>query len=85
VFDVDGTLIDSVDAHAHAWIAAFRHFGHELPFERVRNEIGKGADKLIATFFRLRRRRQMARPSMSGDPITQTRVSAEAHGIPVGS
>jgi phosphoglycolate phosphatase-like HAD superfamily hydrolase len=51
VFDVDGTLIDSVDLHARAWVDAFHHFGHpELRFEEVRNEIGKGSDKLIATF-----------------------------------
>ena len=27
LFDVDGTLIDSVDLHAHAWVEALRHFG----------------------------------------------------------
>jgi HAD superfamily hydrolase (TIGR01549 family) len=51
VFDVDGTLLDSVDLHARAWLDAFHHFGHpEMSFEEVRNEIGKGSDKLIATF-----------------------------------
>jgi beta-phosphoglucomutase-like phosphatase (HAD superfamily) len=24
IFDVDGTLVDSVDAHAHAWQDAFK-------------------------------------------------------------
>jgi HAD superfamily hydrolase (TIGR01509 family) len=47
IFDIDGTLIDSVDLHAAAWQVAFRHFGHEIPFERVRSQIGKGADKLM--------------------------------------
>lgn len=50
IFDVDGTLIDSVDLHARSWEDTFRHFGHQLPFEAIRNEIGKGADKLMATF-----------------------------------
>jgi hypothetical protein len=25
IFDIDGTLVDSVDLHAEAWQAAFRH------------------------------------------------------------
>ena len=51
VFDVDGTLVDSVDLHAHAWREAFRHFGKDVPFERVREQIGKGADQLLPVFF----------------------------------
>jgi phosphoglycolate phosphatase-like HAD superfamily hydrolase len=47
IFDIDGTLIDSVVLHAAAWQAALRHFGHEIPFERVRAQIGKGADKFL--------------------------------------
>ena len=47
IFDIDGTLVDSVDLHAHAWQEAFAHFGYDIPFERVRHEIGKGSDKLI--------------------------------------
>src|SRR5438132_5927864 len=47
IFDIDGTLIDSVDLHAKAWQEAFRHFGHDLPFERIRAQIGKGGDQLL--------------------------------------
>jgi len=50
VFDVDGTLVDSVDAHAKAWKKAFAEFGKEVGFERVRAEIGKGGDKLMPVF-----------------------------------
>jgi HAD superfamily hydrolase (TIGR01509 family) len=50
IFDVDGTIVDSVDAHAHAWQRALAHFGYEVPFERVRAQIGKGADQLVPTF-----------------------------------
>ena len=32
IFDIDGTLIDSVDLHAKAWHETLRHFGHDLPF-----------------------------------------------------
>ncbi len=47
IFDIDGTLLDSVDLHARAWQEALEHFGYRLPFEKVRHEIGKGSDKLI--------------------------------------
>ena len=47
LLDVDGTLVDSNDAHAHAWVAAFAEAGLEIPFDRVRRCIGMGADKLL--------------------------------------
>jgi len=47
LLDVDGTLVDSNDAHARAWIEAFAEFGRSVPFERVRPLIGKGGDKLM--------------------------------------
>jgi beta-phosphoglucomutase-like phosphatase (HAD superfamily) len=50
IFDVDGTLIDSVDIHAKAWVEAFAEFGHEVRFEDVRRQIGKGGDQLMPVF-----------------------------------
>jgi HAD superfamily hydrolase (TIGR01509 family) len=47
LFDVDGTLIDSNDAHARAWVEALRDHGIEVSFERVRPLIGMGGDKLL--------------------------------------
>jgi HAD superfamily hydrolase (TIGR01509 family) len=47
IFDVDGTLVDSNDAHAHAFVEAFGESGFEVSFQKVRRLIGKGADKLI--------------------------------------
>jgi HAD superfamily hydrolase (TIGR01509 family) len=47
LFDVDGTLIDSNDAHARAWVAALAEAGHDVPFERVRPLIGMGGDKVL--------------------------------------
>lgn len=47
LFDIDGTLVDSNDLHAEAWVEAFRHFGREVPYETVRGQIGKGGDNLI--------------------------------------
>src|SRR5215203_4793746 len=50
VFDVDGTLIDSVDVHAQAWVDAFAEFGHEVRFGDARRQIGKGGDQLMPVF-----------------------------------
>jgi HAD superfamily hydrolase (TIGR01509 family) len=50
IFDVDGTLIDSVDIHARAWQIALEDFGHFVTFEDVRHQIGKGGDQLLPVF-----------------------------------
>src|ERR1700761_7785352 len=50
IFDLDGTLLDSVDLHALAWQEAFEKFGHAVSFEQARSQIGKGGDKLIPVF-----------------------------------
>jgi HAD superfamily hydrolase (TIGR01509 family) len=50
IFDLDGTLLDSVDLHALAWQEALLRFGHDVSFEKVRGQIGKGGDKLIPVF-----------------------------------
>jgi HAD superfamily hydrolase (TIGR01549 family) len=50
LLDVDGTLIDSNDAHAAAWVDTLREFGYnDASFERVRPLIGMGGDKLLPT------------------------------------
>jgi len=50
IFDLDGTLLDSVDLHALAWQEAMLKFGHDVGFEQMRGQIGKGGDKLIPVF-----------------------------------
>ena len=50
IFDVDGTLLDSVDLHALAWHEAMVRFGHNVSLEQARSQIGKGGDKLIPVF-----------------------------------
>lgn len=47
LFDIDGTLVDSNDAHAHAWVRAFSDAGIRVEFDRVRCAIGMGGDKLM--------------------------------------
>jgi HAD superfamily hydrolase (TIGR01509 family) len=50
IFDIDGTLIDSVDLHAESWQRAFARFGFELPLDEIRAQIGKGGDQLMPVF-----------------------------------
>src|ERR1700712_5224220 len=47
IFDIDGTLIDSVEGHALAWDAAFKEFGFDVDLAAVRRQIGKGSDQLL--------------------------------------
>ena len=47
IFDIDGTLVDSNDAHAHAWVDSLAEAGHHVAFERVRPLIGMGGDKVL--------------------------------------
>lgn len=49
ILDIDGTLLDSNDAHARAWAQALAERGHVLPLDRVRRCIGMGGDKLLPT------------------------------------
>ena len=50
IFDVDGTLVDSVDLHAKAWQDALRDYGYEVAFQDIRDQIGKGGDQLLPVF-----------------------------------
>jgi HAD superfamily hydrolase (TIGR01509 family) len=47
IFDVDGTLVDSNDAHAQSWVDTFAEAGYNVPFDVVRPLIGMGGDKLL--------------------------------------
>jgi len=62
IFDVDGTLVDSVDVHARAWREALAHFGVEVPIDEVRAQSGKGAGQLISTLVPEDRLEEVAGP-----------------------
>ena len=51
LLDVDGTLIDSNDAHASAWVDVAREFGYDTPYATLRSMIGMGGDKLMPKAF----------------------------------
>lgn len=57
LLDIDGTLVDSNDAHAHAYVEAFAEHGFDVEFDQVRSLIGMGGDQLIPRIV----------PSLSGE------------------
>jgi beta-phosphoglucomutase-like phosphatase (HAD superfamily) len=47
LLDVDGTLVDNNDAHAHAWVEALAAQGIDVAVARVRRMIGMGGDRIV--------------------------------------
>ena len=47
LLDVDGTIVESNDAHAQAWVDAFQQFECDVSYNEVRLLIGMGGDKLV--------------------------------------
>lgn len=47
ILDIDGTLLDSNDAHADAWVEAGRELGYEIAWPEARRLIGMGGDKVL--------------------------------------
>jgi HAD superfamily hydrolase (TIGR01509 family) len=47
LLDLDGTLIDSNEAHARAWLEALADAGIPADYDRVRERIGEGGDRLL--------------------------------------
>jgi len=51
IFDIDGTLLLSNEAHARAYVEAAAMLGIKADFTNIRSLIGKGGDKLIPEAF----------------------------------
>lgn len=51
LFDVDGTLVDSNEAHVDSWAVAFRGAGHPQEVDDIRLQIGKGGDLLVPSLW----------------------------------
>ncbi len=68
IFDIDGTLLDSVDFHAEAWRQIFLRHDRDIPFQDIRAQIGKGGDQLLPVFF------SEEEVEKSGDKMTSERT-----------
>ncbi len=90
IFDLDGTLVDSNDAHTLAWVESLAEFGWTVTPAQVRPLIGMGGDKLLPTLIgieedsaegrpiRRRRSRLMARYTESMRPCHGARALLDA-------
>jgi phosphoglycolate phosphatase-like HAD superfamily hydrolase len=67
LLDVDGTLVDSNDAHAHSWVEALAESGRRVDFLRARPLIGMGADKVLPALIGI------AADSAEGEQIVRRR------------
>lgn len=67
ILDVDGTLVDSNDAHAKAWVRALEEHGYHASFDQVRPLIGMGGDKVLPEIAGLQKE------SQPGQQISQRR------------
>lgn len=47
LFDIDGTLVDSNDAHVEAWHRAFAADGFAFSRTEIHAQVGKGGDNLV--------------------------------------
>ncbi len=47
ILDVDGTLVDSTDAHTRSWLDMLAEGGRQASYEQVRRMIGTGADQML--------------------------------------
>jgi HAD superfamily hydrolase (TIGR01509 family) len=47
LFDIDGTLVDSNEAHVTAWSEAFRQHSYDFDRETIHDQVGKGGDNLV--------------------------------------
>ncbi|WP_425376165.1 hypothetical protein [Rhodoplanes roseus] len=84
-FGIDGTLIDSVDAHAESWVRAFAKFGVETDFDDVRRHIGMGADRLMPAFASddLLQKHGKGHRVLPFGPV-QARIPPENSSVPAG-
>ena len=47
ILDIDGTLVDSNDAHARSWQQAMKAYNYDVPYDQIRPLIGMGGDQLL--------------------------------------
>lgn len=47
IFDIDGTLVASNEAHARSWVDTLYEAGYEVPFDVIWPMIGMGGDKVL--------------------------------------
>lgn len=47
IFDIDGTLLASNEAHARSWVETLSEAGYDVPFDVIWPMVGMGGDKVL--------------------------------------
>ncbi len=50
LFDVDGTLVDTVYLHTVCWWQALRQLEFDVPMAQIHRAIGMGSDRILDQF-----------------------------------
>lgn len=66
ILDIDGTLIDSNDAHTWAWQKSLAQHGHDVPFDQIRHLIGMGGDNLLPELISVEKDSPEGKPMSEG-------------------
>lgn len=82
IFDFDGTLIDSNEAHVQAWQRAFARYGYTVALDRIRVEVGKGGDTLVPSILGDDLNEKDGKKLREAEPEEFQKL-AEANGLPV--
>jgi HAD superfamily hydrolase (TIGR01509 family) len=82
LLDIDGTMLDSNDAHARAWVEALREHGRTVAFERVRPLIGMGGDKVVPLLTGMEEDSPRAKPFIEAKKRHFARLLPEIHPFP---
>ena len=82
LFDMDGTLIDSNDAHARAWAESLHEHGIPVDAERIRPLIGMGGDKLLPAVARVHESSALGRAIARRKGDVFQRLLPELHATP---
>ncbi len=51
IFDLDGTLVYSLDAHLKSWVAAFLEFNLDTESDKIKQQFGKTSHDIIKSLF----------------------------------
>jgi len=47
LMDIDGALLDSVEAQTQSWLRVLHEFGYDIDYRQVRERIGLGPDRIL--------------------------------------
>jgi HAD superfamily hydrolase (TIGR01509 family) len=82
LLDIDGTILDSNDAHAQAWVEALQEHGRTISFDRVRPLIGMGGDKVVPLLIGIEEDSPRAKPFLEAKKRHFARRLSEIHPFP---